>query len=256
MIVPLDHHSQSPPDDESGGRSGPPRGRHRSGEAPRAGRSSQTAALVSTLWYVAWLAPLFGGGGRIGFLPAPSSGRVKDVERFLRWMGGRMTTKGRRGVGWTVLHSLWVLPVVLGLGILSWTGLAYVAARTRRPSWLVAAGVAFALAVLSFALLGPADEDSTVGGSVILLTWGLAIVAAFVMLPGYLRWQDERAERRAARSGSGQDRADHLGPAGPAGPSGRPAPGPIQDRVRPRHAGTDPDGRPYGGDLPVIGPDR
>lgn len=100
--------------------------------------------------------------------------------------------------GWRLRHSLWMLAAFLGIGALSWVSLVYVAARTRRPKWMALAA-AFVVAG-GIAGFWPDDESNTAGG-LLVFVWAAAIVTAFVLRPGYLRWrasQDLPAPRQAA----------------------------------------------------------
>ncbi|MFL6056843.1 MAG: serine/threonine-protein kinase [Actinoallomurus sp.] len=87
-----------------------------------------------------------------------------------------------RGLGWKLLHSLWMLPTLL-FGMATWLSFGYIAARHRRPTWLVAAVVYLVLAVVAFALVGsaPANKDtpqSTAGMVLGLLLWPAGIIHA------------------------------------------------------------------------------
>jgi hypothetical protein len=75
-----------------------------------------------------------------------------------------------------------MLPTLL-FGMATWLSFGYIAARHRRPTWLVAAVAYLVLAVVAFALVGsaPADKDtpqSTAGMVLGLLLWPAGIIHA------------------------------------------------------------------------------
>jgi len=101
----------------------------------------------------------------------------------------------QRGAGWTLGHSLWVLPTLL-FGMGTWLSFGYIAARHRRLSWLVAGVTYLVMAVTAFALLasspdagnGPEPAQATVGLVIGLVLWAAGIIHALwvnftVLLP-------------------------------------------------------------------------
>jgi hypothetical protein len=72
----------------------------------------------------------------------------------------------------------------LAFGTGTWLSFGYIAARHRRPSWLVAAVVYLMLAVVAFALIGSGPDDdtdtveTTVGMMLALLLWPAGIIHA------------------------------------------------------------------------------
>jgi serine/threonine protein kinase len=91
----------------------------------------------------------------------------------------------RPGVGWTLVHSLWVLPTLL-FGVATWLSFGYIAARHQRLSWLVAGATYLVLAVTAFALIasGPdpgngSESAQTIAGIVIgLVLWPTGFIHA------------------------------------------------------------------------------
>jgi hypothetical protein len=91
------------------------------------------------------------------------------------------------GVGWKLVHSLWLLPTLL-FGMGTWLSFGYIAARHKRLSWLVAGLLYLMLAVTSVALLasGPvpgngnaAEPAQTTAGMIILLVlWPAGFIHA------------------------------------------------------------------------------
>ena len=72
--------------------------------------------------------------------------------------------EARRGAGWTLGHSLWVLPTLL-FGVCTWLSFGYIAARHQRLSWLVAGATYLILAVAAFALIASGPESGSGPGS-------------------------------------------------------------------------------------------
>jgi hypothetical protein len=120
----------------------------------------------------------------------------------------------RRGGRWTLVHSLWVLPsLVFGMG--TWLSFGYIAARHRRPAWLLAGAGYLGLAVAAFALLdtapgsgtGPLPASATAGLLLALVLWPVGVIHALwvnftVRLPLRARGPGPaRAGARARRLG-------------------------------------------------------
>jgi hypothetical protein len=89
----------------------------------------------------------------------------------------------RRSTRERVVHSLWMLPILFfGLG--TWLSFAYIAARYRRLSWLLAAVAYLVLMVGAFALIGSGPEDNadtpqtTIGMVIGLVTWAAGLIHA------------------------------------------------------------------------------
>lgn len=84
----------------------------------------------------------------------------------------------------------WIFPV-LGLGVATWAGFAYIGVRAMRPAWLITA---------AFFAIGAAIEyplSAGVNGKFADLyyplgLWGLGIVASVAVTPAWLRWCGER----------------------------------------------------------------
>jgi serine/threonine protein kinase len=70
----------------------------------------------------------------------------------------------RRSAGWTLEHSLWVLPTLL-FGMGTWLSFGYIAARHQRRSWLATGAAYLVLAVTAFALIASGPESGTGPGS-------------------------------------------------------------------------------------------
>lgn len=141
--------------------------------------------------------------------------------------------EGGPGLGWKLRHSLWMIPALVGLGVIAWVSFTYIAARARRVGW-GALAVLFLVAG-AVAAFWPDDPNNTQGG-LLVFAWAAGIVAALIVNPSWLRW---RWEHRNAGY-----------PTGPGTPSAHgghgPAAGP-QDHVPP--------GRGGGPTGPVFGQD-
>ena len=86
--------------------------------------------------------------------------------------------------GWTVRHSLWLLPTLLLGGLGAWLSFGYIAARHQRLPWLGTAAVYLALSVAAFALTAAGGDPSSgplvvvndLGVSFLLALWPAAII--------------------------------------------------------------------------------
>ncbi|ALU39029.1 hypothetical protein AS188_03890 [Kocuria flava] len=95
---------------------------------------------------------------------------------------------------WRLRHSAWLLAPILGLGLFSWVGFVYVAARTRKRRWWVIAAIYAGLGVLLFVLDEAARSTGVqafadVGGLLLLGTWVGGVIHAFILNKEYLRWR-------------------------------------------------------------------
>ncbi|WP_378064104.1 serine/threonine-protein kinase [Actinomadura yumaensis] len=95
-----------------------------------------------------------GVGGSVGVQVAGAGGLV-----------GAGRPSGGRGVAWTVLHSLWVLPTFT-MGLFPWAAFLYIALRHRHRAWLVTALVYLGLTIAELTLiLATPNVDPDHGGS-------------------------------------------------------------------------------------------
>lgn len=63
--------------------------------------------------------------------------------------------------GWTLRHSLWVLPAILLGGFGAWMSFGYIAARHQKLSWLISSVVYLALMVTAVVLIGASPDDGS-----------------------------------------------------------------------------------------------
>lgn len=92
----------------------------------------------------------------------------------------------RNDAGWTVWHSLWLLPTLLFGGFGAWLSFGYIAARHQRLPWLAAAAAYLALTVTAFVLIavspdsgnGPLPALTVIGVSLLAALWPAAIIHA------------------------------------------------------------------------------
>jgi hypothetical protein len=123
--------------------------------------------------------PVPGYGGPptvIGYLP----GAVGVPAAFAPWQPRQQPA--RRNFGWTLLHSLWVLPT-LAFGAFTWLSFGYIAIRHQRASWGIAAVVYLVLPIVYIVLLnsGPVNRttpEQTAGVILFLVTWAGGFVHA------------------------------------------------------------------------------
>ncbi|GAA4579425.1 hypothetical protein GCM10023194_05050 [Planotetraspora phitsanulokensis] len=177
--------------------------------APHAGNAHGAAPPVTGDAGFRWPGP-------DGVPSAPQYIRAERITREpygtgARWHGTEPPAP--RGAGWTFTHSLWIVPTLL-FGVGAWLSFAYIAARHRRSSWLVAALVYLVLPIIAFALIGTAGEprtpfendplQTTIGMVLILLVWPAGFIHALwvnvaVRLP--LRARMDEDLRRSHRDG-------------------------------------------------------
>lgn len=125
-----------------------------------------------------------------------------------------------RGVGWKLLHSLWILPSLF-FGFFTWVGFFYIATRHSSRKWLITGLVYFVLTVALFTLFAVIPEDSSpldaVGGAFLFLMW----------FGGILHCLYANLERLRLRSTFGLPGAVSPAPFGGGGHSwpGQPMPG-------------------------------
>ncbi len=90
----------------------------------------------------------------------------------------------RNDAGWTVRHSLWLLPTLLLGGLGAWLSFGYIAARHQRLPWLGAAAAYLALAAAAVTLtaIGPDPASGAlgvvndIGACFLLALWPAAII--------------------------------------------------------------------------------
>ncbi len=99
---------------------------------------------------------------------------------------------------WRLRNTLWVLPVILCLGVVTWASFLYIGLRAKRTSWLVAAGLyglgAIALLVLSALVPSPEEGQPRSGagtaiGTFAMATWIVGIIHALTINRAWLRWK-------------------------------------------------------------------
>jgi hypothetical protein len=98
----------------------------------------------------------------------------------------RRAPGARGGTGWTVRHSLWLLPTLLLGSFGAWLSFGYIAARHQRLPWLATAAAYVTLSVVGFALIavgpnngnGPVSTINTFGVLFVVTLWPVAITHA------------------------------------------------------------------------------
>jgi len=90
----------------------------------------------------------------------------------------------RQGAGWTVRHSLWVLPTLL-FGWAAWLSFGYIGVRHQRRSWLIAAVAYFVVPAIGFALIVTGSSSGSnlstqtyIGLALWLLPWPAGFIHA------------------------------------------------------------------------------
>ena len=90
----------------------------------------------------------------------------------------------RNDAGWTLRHSLWLLPALLFGGFGAWLSFGYIAARHKRLTWLAAAVAYTALTVVAVMITasgpdagnGPLPASADIGVTLLAALWPVAII--------------------------------------------------------------------------------
>jgi len=90
----------------------------------------------------------------------------------------------RGDAGWTIRHSVWLLPTLLLGGLGAWLSFGYIAARHQRLPWLAAAAAYLALSATAFTVTAVGPDPSTgslavlndIGACFLLALWPAAII--------------------------------------------------------------------------------
>lgn len=110
----------------------------------------------------------------------------------------RPLAKSGPSIGWMLLLSLWLLPVLAGFGYVTWLGFAVIGVVAVRLHWLIAAG-AYAVIALVIPIV-PIDAVQTVGMPAL---WVVGIIHALSVNPNWLRTAWSRRERGERLFGRG-----------------------------------------------------
>lgn len=101
-------------------------------------------------------------------------------------------------LGWRFRHSLWMIPAFVGIGALAWVSFVYVAARTRRRSWI---GIAVFFVVAGAVAAFMPETENNVSGGMLVFVWAAAIVTALLLNPSYHEWLAQRDQSGSTASG-------------------------------------------------------
>jgi hypothetical protein len=112
-------------------------------------------------------------------LLARLSGVVPDERGLTGARQAVPVTDARGGAGWTVRHSLWMLPALLFGGLGAWLSFGYIAARHQRLPWLLAGAAYAALTVTAITLMaigpdvgnGPLPATAITGVTLLAALW-------------------------------------------------------------------------------------
>ncbi|MBO3130517.1 hypothetical protein [Dermatophilus congolensis] len=84
---------------------------------------------------------------------------------------------------WRARHSAWMLPILLGAGLIAWAGFAWIAFRARRKSWWIIAA-AYLLGAAAVLFWPPAARGKQ--STALLALWASAIAVAVILRNPYL----------------------------------------------------------------------
>lgn len=131
-----------------------------------------------------------------------------------------------RPVGWNVWHSLWTVPAVAGIGMVSWVSFGYLAARTHRLLHMLLA-IGFAVgAIIAGVVMEQEPPGVNYSGGLWVALWAAGSLGVLIINPAYLRMRWQQTGRCTCSP-------EHAGPMRrPAAPaSGEPPMFVIQDHV-------------------------
>ncbi|HEX8317733.1 helix-hairpin-helix domain-containing protein [Longimicrobium sp.] len=103
----------------------------------------------------------------------------------------------KRGLGWELLQSAWVLVPPASVGMLAWAAFLYAGIRARHRPWIVAAAVYFLGFVSALALTDNSDNWT---GLIVVALWFVGTVHAFMARPEFLIRLDADLSGDARRS--------------------------------------------------------
>ena len=116
--------------------------------------------------------------------PRPPGARttLREVKTGARTTMQERNT--RNAAGWTVRHSLWLLPTLLLGGLGAWLSFGYIAVRHQRLPWLgtAAAYLAISMAAFTITAIGPENASGAlgvvndIGACFLLAMWPAAII--------------------------------------------------------------------------------
>jgi Bacterial transcriptional activator domain len=109
-----------------------------------------------------------------------------------RRRSGRPSSALLRKRTWRWWHSLWMLPCILGVGILTWVSFLYIGVRARRTRWLRHAAVYGAAAVTAVVVSNKGPELAKHGaGLLAVITWIAGMIHASWINREWLHWRSE-----------------------------------------------------------------
>lgn len=114
---------------------------------------------------------------------------------------------------WRIGHSVWTLWAILGLGLFTWVGFAYIGFRARNRRWLLMAGLWIAIfGLLMFVMPSPIPDS---WGWIVITVWCASMAHALLTLPAWWRW-------RAAQAGPDYGRIQRHSTSDPSSSTGTP----------------------------------
>jgi hypothetical protein len=109
---------------------------------------------------------------------------------------------------WRWRHSAWILAPILGIGLFSFVGFAYCAARVREAKWIVLACVSAGLTIIGWIVVGawtePNGDLSNAATAYIIGLWLVSIVFAFVVNKDYLIWRSSGVRSTPISTSAGE----------------------------------------------------
>ncbi|MBD3751639.1 MAG: hypothetical protein IE935_04170, partial [Micrococcales bacterium] len=131
------------------------------------------------------------------------------------WQPAAARISAAPSIGWLLLMSLWLLPILGGFGRFTWLGFAVIGALSVRTSWIVTSAI-YALAAAAIPFL-PWSEALTWGYPAV---WIVGIIHALIVSPSWLNeaWRRRQDGLPWFRPTPRASRPSPPLPAQPAGP--------------------------------------
>ncbi len=97
---------------------------------------------------------------------------------------------------------LWIIPALIGLGVLSWASFIYPGIRMRKqhPFWLWMVAVFGVLGIVELVIVITAGEDNLAAGGIYFLIWFAGIVTFIVMLWWWIPFNPNKGQTTVANN--------------------------------------------------------
>src|SRR4051812_20062687 len=150
-------------------------------DAPSIAAPVPVAATVTAAPFTEWAA-----------LPVSGPAVAPAAAGAGRRRSGRPSSTLLRRRTWRWWHSLWMLPCILGVGILTWISFLYIGVRARRRRWLRHAAVYGAAAVTAVVVSNKGPEVAKNGAALLaVIVWIAGMIHASWINREWLHWRSQ-----------------------------------------------------------------